>query len=116
MKMNIVIKDNENNTLYETDSPTKVLFYCVCRDYGENTHEKTLPLIEIGFEMYLKDYNYTPIGHLADYIATQIKDINKFKELTRYEQLDLFYKWIESSYDEDEEDEEDEGEYEYEDE
>ena len=37
---------------------------------------------------YLKDSNYTPLGHLTDYMA---QNWTELKELGRYEILDKFY-------------------------
>ena len=47
-----------------------------------------LEYVALTHECYLKDSNRTPLGELADYIATHWK---KVKNLGRYEILDEFY-------------------------
>ncbi len=47
-----------------------------------------LEYVTLTHECYLKDSNRTPLGALADYIATHWK---KIKDLGRYEILEQFY-------------------------
>ena len=47
-----------------------------------------LEYVALTHECYLKDSNRTPLGALADYIATNWKDV---KDFGRYDILDKFY-------------------------
>ena len=53
--------------------------------YGIKT---LLAYVELVHQCYLKDSNRTPLGSLADYIATNWR---KVKKLGRYEILEKFY-------------------------
>jgi hypothetical protein len=94
MKLKVTIQDIETGkVLYETEFPTKAHFFEVCINYGERSLKSAKRLTEIGWDMYMKDYNDTPLGKLADFLAKEVKNIKKFEQLSRWEQLDAFYNW-----------------------
>lgn len=95
MKVLITVKDLEKNkVLYETFEPIMACFFEVCLNYGGRSVHSSKTLAEIGWDMYLKDGNDTPIGKLADYLAVEVKNIKKFSDLSVYDQLDKFYSWL----------------------
>ena len=94
MKLLITVQEQETNKiLYKTTEPIKAHFFEVAINHGNRRITTAKLLAEIGWEMYLKDSNDTPIGKLADFLA-KLPNIKKFNELDRHTQLDQFYKWL----------------------
>ena len=96
MKLIITVQERETNKiLYTTTEPIKIHFFEVAINYGERKVHTAKLLADIGWEMYLKDSNDTPIGKLADFLA-KLPNIKKFDNLDRYTKLNQFYNWLEN--------------------
>jgi hypothetical protein len=85
----------KGKVLLTFDDPIALMFYDTCVSYGSRQKKKALLLSSIGWNIYLKDGNDTPLGKLADFLAVGVKNIKRFKELSRYDQLEKFYNWVE---------------------
>ncbi len=94
MKLRIIVKNAETGeVIYETPEPIKAHIFEVCINYGERSIKLSKRLAEIGWEMYMKDSNDTPLGKLADFLAKEVKNVKEFDQLSRGEQLNKFYEW-----------------------
>ena len=60
---------------FTSQSPVMILFYDVCRMYGDRRPEDAIKAANLAHEMWLKDDNQTPIGHLADYVAENYEEL-----------------------------------------
>jgi hypothetical protein len=80
--------------IFATKEPMKAVFFEVCVREGKKSVKMAKILAEIGWEMYLKDEEPTPVGHLADFLATRIKNVKHFQQFTVGEQVASFYNWL----------------------
>ena len=78
-----------NEVVFTTDSPTILFFYSSMRDFNELTHDDALIASDLAFNLYIKDNNATPIGHLSDFVG---KHWRKLLEISYFDALDIFYK------------------------
>lgn len=79
--------------IYKSHHPLILFFYQTCRDFGELPHEAAVYRAELGWQLYLKDSNDTPVGKLADWLAKV--DIGSITDhhVSRTDMLDKFYAW-----------------------
>ncbi len=88
-------KNKRGEVVYTTDQPVMAVFFNVATSYGGRAVKTAILCTEIGWEMYLKDSNRTPIGDLADFLAEMSPaKLKAFSELGRYDMLEEFYESI----------------------
>ena len=68
--------------------------YDVAIDFMDRTHEEALSCAHLVQEMWLKDDNHTPVGHLCDYVAKNFKRLKNMS--SRHDMLEDFYNNYES--------------------
>lgn len=91
----ITIQVNEDGkSVFTTESPAEALMYTQMRSFNELTHGDALLAVGVGMEMYLKDSNSTPLGHLSDYVGKHFERLSKMD--SRWHMLEDFYNNYES--------------------
>ena len=88
MKMEIRIFNNDEQ-IFSTDSPTEAFFYYQMRSFNELTHKDAVLAASLAVDLYLKDQNPTPIGHLSDYVGKHFERLNTMD--SRWDMLYDFY-------------------------
>jgi hypothetical protein len=84
----------DGEAVFTTNSAVEAFFYTQMRSFNELTHEDALKAKSVAMEMYLKDSNNTPMGHLSDYVGKHFERLEKMN--SRWEMLDDFYSNYES--------------------
>ena len=88
------VKNDEGIVLATFTNAVAAWAYDVAIDFMGRTHEEALLCSDLAEEIWLKDSNDTPVGHLCDYVAKNFKSLHDMT--SRYDRLEDFYANYES--------------------
>jgi hypothetical protein len=92
----MLIQNEKGKTFYSTADPTKAYFFFVFVSYYNKSSADAINLTSIASNMYLKNDGHTPFDVLAHFLAEEIEDTASFIEAPTYDQLRLFYEWLDN--------------------
>ena len=85
----IIIADENSDEMVKFSNPISAWAYMIAREEYKKPKKDAFKIVDLVFDMWLKDSNYTPIGHLVDYVCENYDKLIKMDSVS--EQVIDFY-------------------------
>ena len=80
--------------VFTTNSAMEAFFYSQMRSFNLLKHEDAIKAVDVAMEIYIKDDNPTPTGHLSDYVGKHFSRLSKMS--SKWDMINDFYDNYES--------------------